>query len=151
MERMRARWTWVAVAALAAAVLAWYAGLFGGLRPHVVSLASRPDVADAFNEPLTAHTDALLMLVSFVLLTPVALGLGVGVIVFAVIVALLITEPALRSLNLPSWTCVPVVLMALGYGAWAARDQWVPQLLYVGGLAAKASLVFFPTASTIPH
>src|ERR687891_89571 len=111
MDAMRGRWgLWVAMAVLGATSLSWYAGLFAGLRPYVVALANHPGVAEAFSDPLSARTDALLMLVSVFLLTPVLLGVVLGVIVFAVIVALLVSEPVLRPLNLPSWICVPLVL-----------------------------------------
>jgi hypothetical protein len=139
---------WVAIVVLVMIVAAWYAGLFAGLRSLAVALARRPDVADAFSDPLSGPTDALLMLVSIFLLTPVALAVVLGVVVFAVIVGLLVTEPVFRSVNLPSWIGVPFVVAGLGYGAWAIRGLWVPDLLYVAGLAAKAGLMFFSASAT---
>jgi hypothetical protein len=139
---MRARWAlWVAVAVVAAAAAAWSAGSFEGLRPFVDSLASQRELAEVFSDPMSARTDALLALVTLFVLAPVCMGLLVVVVVFTVIVALLVTEPAFRSIN--SWICVPLVLVGFGVGVWSARGYWVPHLLYVGGLAAKAGLVFF--------
>jgi hypothetical protein len=132
---------WGAIAVLAVAVAAWSAADFTGLRPFVVWLASQRELTDAFNDPLSARTDALLTLVTLFVLTPVCLGILVGVVIFTVIVALLVTEPVFRSLN--SWICVPLVLVGFGVGVWAIHGHWVPHLLYVGGLAAKAGLVFF--------
>jgi hypothetical protein len=145
---MRARWAlWVSVAVLAASGAAWSAGFFGGLRPLVVSLASQREVAEAFSDPMSARTDALLALVTLFVLTPVVLGILVAVVVFMVIVGLLVTEPAFRSLN--SWICVPLVLVGVGVGVWAVRGHWMPHLLYVGGLAAKAGLVFFSHGGSV--
>jgi hypothetical protein len=148
MELMRVPWPWVGVAGGVAAVAAWLMGVFAGLRPLAVSLASQPDVAEAFNDPVSARTDALLVLVSVVLLSPVVLGVIAGVVTFAVIVTLLVTGPVVRPLQLPPWICVPLVLLALGYGVWAARGQWGAPLRYAGGLAAKAGLVFFAVPDT---
>jgi hypothetical protein len=75
MEPMRRSWRWVGVAIVAAAVAAWYVEVFAALRPLAVSLASQPDVANAFSDPVSARTDALVVLVSFVLIAPVCLGL----------------------------------------------------------------------------
>jgi hypothetical protein len=148
MGSMRAPWPWVGVTIAVAAVAAWSVGVFTGLRPLALALANQPNVTEAFNDPVSARTDALLVLVSFVLLSPVVLGIVAGVVAFAVIVTLLLTEPVVRPLRLPPWVCVPFVLLALGYGVWAARGQWESPLRYVGGLAAKASLIFFAAPGT---
>jgi hypothetical protein len=65
-------------------------------------------------------------------------------------VTLSATGPAVRSVQLPAWICVPLVLLALIYGVWAARGHWQAPLRYVGGLAAKASLVFFSAEAGTP-
>ena len=147
---MRAPWPWVGVTIVVTAGAAWAMGVFAGLRALAISLARQPDVAEAFTDPVSGRTDALLVLVAFVLLSPVALGIVAGVAAFAVIVTLLVTGPVVRPLQLPPWTCVPLVLLALVYGVWAARGQWETPLRYVGGLAAKASLIFFTPPGT-PH
>jgi hypothetical protein len=131
--------------------LAWYGDLGPRLRPAVEQLASQPEVADAFMDPESARIDALLLLVSFFLLTPAVIGLLALAVVFALVVTLLVAEPVFRWLRLPQWGCVPLVLGLAGAGAWMSRDTWLPHLLYVVALTAKAGLVFFTTPVPVPR
>lgn len=147
---MRRRVAWLIVL-LGLVSLGWYFDFYDILYTSIVELASQPEIADAFDDPVSGRIDALLMLVSFFLLTPVVLGVVLLAFVFVLIVLLLISEPLLRALNLPGWVCVPVVLVAAACAAYVARDTWVPDFIYVLGLAAKAGLVYFASAPSVPR
>jgi hypothetical protein len=149
---MRVRW--LPSAALVLVALGWTAWYFGLLEPVyrlIVLLASQPETWDAFRDPQSGRTDALLMMVSFFMLTPIVLFIVLLALVFVLIVLLLLTEPFFRLLSLPSWLCVPIVLIGSAYAAWVVRGLWLPQVLYVLGLAAQAGLVYFSTPPPIPR
>ncbi len=131
--------------------LGWYVELFDLLYAGIVRLANQPETADAFDDPGGGRVDALLMLVSFFLLTPVVLGAVLFVLVAVMIVFLLLTEPLLRTLSLPPWVCVTAVLVGAACAAYVARAVWVPQFVYVLGLAAKAGLVYFSSTPSVPR
>lgn len=145
------RWgRWLLVLGVLAG-LAWYGDLGPLMRPLVEEFANQPEVAGAFSDPESARIDALLLLVSFFLLTPAVIGLLALSVVFVLVVALLVTEPLFRWLRLPLWSCVPLVLGLAGAGAWMARDTWLPHLTYVLALTARAGLVFFTTPVPVPR
>ncbi len=134
---------WVALLLIVLVSGAWSLGWFAPLKNILTTLASQPDTKDAFGDPLAGRTDALIMLVSFFLLTPFALLVALLALTFIMIAALLITEPFFRLLRLPTWPCVPVVLGGVAWGAYIVRESWMPPLLYVLGLAARAGIVYF--------
>src|SRR5262245_6921810 len=149
MRNPGARWLVVVLIALVAAGLSL--GWLAPVRDTIATLASRPDAQDAFGDPHTGRTDALIMLVSFFLLTPFALFVGLLALTFLMIASLLVTEPVFRAFRLPTWLCVPLVLGGVGSAAYTVRDTWTPPLLYVLGLAARAGLVYFASAPTVTH
>lgn len=147
---MRRSVVWLLV--LAALVgLGWYIDFQEIFEGWVDELASHRDVAKAFNDPQSGRIDALLMLVSFFLLTPIALGLLLLGFVFVLIVFLLLAEPVVRLLKLPLWSCVPIVLGGTSVAAYVMRASWVPQFIYVIRLVAKAGVVFFSTTPPLPR
>lgn len=149
---MRVRWVpLVALVLVALGWIAWYFDFFAPLYGLIVWLASQPDTWEAFRDQATGRTDALLMLVSFCLLTPIVLFILLLGLVFVLIVLLLLTEPFFRVLRLPSWLCVPIVLIGSAYAGYIVRALWLPQVLYVLGLAAQAGLVYFSVPPSIPR
>jgi len=148
---MRIRWVRWVVVLFGLGCFAWYFGLFSPLTPALLWLASQPETWDAFSDPQTGASDALIMLVSFFLLSPFAIFIGLLVLIFVMIVMLLLSEPFFRALRMPSWSCVPAVLVAIGIGAYVYREEWLPQLLYVLGLAARAGFVYFAGNVPIPR
>lgn len=145
------RWARWLLVLFALGCAAWYLGLFAHLKPALLWLASQPDTWNAFSDPETGTSDALIMLVSFFLLSPLAIFVGLLALTFVLIVMLLITEPFFRAMRLPSWSGVPLVLVGLGVGAYVYRELWLPHTLYVLGLAARAGLVYFAGAVSVPY
>jgi hypothetical protein len=147
---MRRSVVWLLV--LAAIVgLAWYIDFSDIFEGWMYELAAHRDVAKAFSDPTSGRIDALLLLVSFFLLTPVALGLLLLGFVFVLIAFLLFAEPIVRLLKLPLWSCVPIVLVGSAAAAYVMRDSWYPQFFYVIRLVAKAGVVFFSTPTPLPR
>ena len=140
---------WVVVLLVALVATALSLGWFAPVKGVLASLAAHADAQDAFRDPHTGRTDALIMLVSFSLLTPFALLVGILALTFVMIAALLVTEPFFRALHLPSWLCLPLVLGGVAWAAYGVRETWLPPLLYVLGLAARAGFIYFASASPV--
>lgn len=140
---MRSPWKLWLVLVLAVLALAWYLDWFAPFRTLLGWLASGPDVRHAYRDPEHGRLDAMLMLLSFTLLAPMVLLVAAVALAFVLVVAALLFEPFVRILRLPSWTSVPVVLVAVGYAAYSLQALWLPQSMYVLGLVARASLVYF--------
>jgi hypothetical protein len=131
--------------------LTWFSGLFGHLGRRLQVLAAQPGVAGSFGNPDHGRVDALIMLLSFFLLAPVALFLVLLLLVFLLIVFVLLFEPILRLLRLPEWVAVPVVMAGSAAGAWVMKPLWLPQSLHVLGLVSRAWIVYFSSAPPIPR
>jgi hypothetical protein len=126
-----------------AVAAAWYGGAFRPIRAGFLALANRPDVAGAFTHPEHGQVDALLLIISFLLLAPFALFIALVALVFAIITASLLLEPALDTARLPSWMTLPLVLMTGAWAAYLVREAWVPQITHLGALVARAIFVYF--------
>lgn len=148
---MHNRWIrWLAIL-FGLGCIASYLGLFTPVETWLISLANRPETVKAFSDPHTGRTDALLVLVSFFLLTPILVGVVLLGVVFALIVFLLLSEPVFRLFRLPLWLAVPVMLVSSVSVAYTMRATWLPDALYVLGLTAKAGLVYFAAPTSIPR
>lgn len=143
---MRIRWgRWLLVAVVPALGLIWYASSSATARGYINWLANQPDARAAFRSE-GGSTDALLVLLSFVLLTPVVVSVLVMLIVFIMKIA----EVVLSKVRLPEWASVPLVLTAVAYGTYATRQAWLPDSLHVLGLVARAYLVFSSGVPDLP-
>lgn len=149
--RLRLRLTIWCLLLMASIWLAWYAGVFTMLRLRLAWLAQQPGVAGAFGDPGYGRVDALVMLLSFVLLAPIAAFIVLIALVFLLIIFVLLFEPVLRLFRLPEWVAVPMVVMGSAAGAWAASDLWLPQSKHVIGLVARAWFVYFSTLPSFPR
>ncbi|HET9488127.1 MAG TPA: hypothetical protein VFR64_00025 [Methylomirabilota bacterium] len=148
---MPKRWIhWLAVV-VGVGWIAWYLGWSSPVQAWLISLANRPETANAFADPITGRTDALLVLVSFFLLTPIFLGIVLLGVIFVMMIFLLLVEPMFRLLRLPLWLAVPVVLAGSATAAYTMRAVWLPDVLYVLGLTAKAGLIYFAAPVAIPR
>jgi hypothetical protein len=145
------RWVRWLVILLGLGVIASYLGLFEPVERWLIALANRPETAKAFSDPHTGRTDALLVLVSFFLLTPILTGIVLLGVIFVMIVFLLLCEPVFRLFRLPLWLAVPVVLVSSLSVVYTMRAAWLPDALYVLGLTARAGLVYFAAPGAIPR
>jgi len=102
---MRAYWRWWLPAVILGSVLATYLSLGARMGERIDWLASQPDVATIFQNPVTARSDALTTLIAFAVLTPIALF--VAIVVVLMVVAGIST--LLVSIHLPPWLSAPLV------------------------------------------
>lgn len=148
---LRLRLTAWSLVAVTMVWVAWYGGLFAVIAARLSWLVDQPGVSTAFAEPEHGRVDALVMLLSFFLLAPMAVLLALVALIFVLIVFVLLFEPVLRLLRLPEWVAVPVVVMGSAAGAWATTPLWLPQSLHVIGLVARAWLVYFSAIPGFPR
>jgi len=122
---------------LLASVLSWY---FGGaeLELQLASLANQPQVNSAFQDPITGKSDALMALICFSFLTPMAAFVAVIILIFLVKGL----EAVLVTLRGPGWFSMPLVGMTLLVALYASSQLWLPTSLYGLGLIARAYFVY---------
>ena len=133
-----------AIGAIAAA-LAWYGFALVGLDEHMRALANDPQVRTAFQDPDSGRSDAVVTLVSFAVLTPVAAGFLALMIIFVIKGF----EPVLATVRLPVWLSAPLVLSAVIFGAYTTMELWWSDSLYALGLVSRAYLVCQGSAPTL--
>lgn len=129
-----------------ASILAWYLAPSTGIHAQLSWLAGQPAVQTAFQGE-GGSTDALLVLLAFAILTPLALAMVVVLLCFLVKA---IGGPFAR-LHLPEWTSTAVVVAAFSWGTYALRDWWLAVALYVLGLSARAYLVYTSSMPAPPQ
>jgi len=122
---------------LLGSALAWYLG-GAELELQLVSLANQPRVISAFQDPVTGKSDALLTLISFALLAPMAAFVAVLIMIFLVRGL----ESVLVTLRGPGWFSAPLVGMTLLFALYASSPVWLPTSLYGLGLIARAYFVY---------
>jgi hypothetical protein len=89
----------------------------------------------------------LIVLLSFVIVTPVVVSIFAVLLTFAVKVV----GAFFYRLRLPEFVSVPVVMAALVVSTYTVRDAWLPGSLYLLGLVARAYLVFSSSVPVLPH
>jgi hypothetical protein len=131
--------------------IAWRVGVFAVLYTKLAWLAQQPTVSTAFGDVHHGRVDALVMMLSFLLLAPIVLFIVLLALVFVVIVFVLLFEPLMRLLRLPEWVAVPMVLVGSAAGAWAFSGLWLPHSMHVLGLVARAWFVYFSSVPSFPR
>ena len=124
---------------LAGALL--YATIYLGvldLRGIAASLASRPEVARAFNDPDFGRADALILVFSTLFLGPLALFLALLALIFVLAVFGGFLLPVVRWFRMPDWIATATVLTGVAVVAWMQSDLWLPRSLWFLGLLARA-------------
>jgi len=124
---------------LAGALL--YATIYLGvldLRGIAASLASRPEVARAFNDPDFGRADALILVFSTLFLGPLALFLALLALIFVLAVFGGFLLPVVRWCRMPDWIATAAVLTGVAAVAWMQSDLWLPRSLWFMGLLARA-------------
>jgi len=125
------------LAILLVCAASWYIGA-AELEPRLASLASQPHVRGACLDPDTGKSDALMALISFSLLAPLAVFVALMLVVFVV----KFVETLLVSLHAPAWPSTPLVGIALVATLYTTSPSWIPPSLYTLGLVARAYFVY---------
>ena len=131
-------WKVVVLIILLTAALAWYVGAPSALEERITGLAGHPGVRNEFRNPETGQGDALITLIGFSILTPIA-AFAVAVAVVLIVKAL---ETVLVSLHLPGWFSAPTVAMVGVFTIYATSPSWLPASRYGMGLLARAYVVY---------
>ena len=114
-----------------------YVGMLD-IRGIAASLADRPEVAKAFSDPNFGRADAFILLFSTLFLGPLALLLGVLVLIFVLAVFGGFLLPVVRWLRMPDWFATALVLAGVGAAVLVNTELWVPRSLWFLGLLARA-------------
>ena len=125
------------LAILLVSALSWYVGA-AELEPQLASLASQPHVNTAFRDPDTGKSDALMALISFSILAPIAVFVAIMVVLFVV----RFVETLLVSMHAPGWPSTPLVGIALVATLYTTSQAWIPPSLYTLGMVARAYFVY---------
>jgi hypothetical protein len=103
-------------------------------------LADQPAVRERFATPI-GRGEAIVTSFMFILLTPLALAAGAGLLAFVGAIG----AGALRSLvpvrDLPDWFLLGVSYIAIVIAIFLLRPYWIAPVMEVVGLVAKAILI----------
>ena len=113
---------------------------WGPVENAIRTLAVRPGVPEVFREIAVGRTEALFVLLSFLLLTPVATLVGLFLFVFLLMIVAGTLGPLWRMLGLPQWALVVLLVLVLGGVAYAKNGMWLPWVVWLSGLVAQAYL-----------
>ncbi|HEY2995773.1 MAG TPA: hypothetical protein VGM22_23395 [Methylomirabilota bacterium] len=122
-----------------------YAGMLD-VRGIASWFANRPEVAKAFSDPNFGRADAIILVFSTLFLGPLALLLGVLMLVFVLAVFGGFLLPVMRWLRLPDWFATVTVLGGVVTALWLYSDLWLPRSLWFVGLLARACKIVISTA-----
>jgi hypothetical protein len=112
----------------------------GVLEPRGIAawFANQPEVSRAFSDPNFGRADALILLFSTLFLGPLALLLGLIVLVFLLAVFGGFLLPIVRWFRLPDWLATAAVLGAVVTVLWTQSASWLPKSMWFLGLLARA-------------
>lgn len=112
----------------------------GVLQPQGIAawFANQPEVSRAFSDPNFGRADALILLFSTLFLGPLALLLGLIVMVFLLAVFGGFLLPIVRWFNMPDWLATAAVLGAVVTVLWMQSPLWLPKSIWFLGLLARA-------------
>jgi hypothetical protein len=126
------------LAVLLASAASWYFGGFAALEVKMAALANQPHVNTAFQDPNTGQSDALLTLICFGLVAPMA-AFAAFIIVLCLVRGV---EAVVVSLRGPGWFSLPLVGTSLVAALYMSSQLWVPTSLYGLGMVARAYFVY---------
>jgi hypothetical protein len=122
-----------------------YAGMLD-LRGIAVWFANRPEVAKAFADPNFGRADAIILVFSTLFLGPLAMLLGLLMLIFVLAVFGGFLLPVVRWFRLPDWVATMMVLCGVITAAWINSDAWLPRSIWFVGLLARACKIVITTA-----
>jgi len=108
--------------------------------------ANRPEVAKAFSDPNFGRADAIILVFSTLFLGPLALLLGLLLLVFVLAVLGGFLLPVMRWFRMPDWFATVAVLGGVVAALWVYSDLWLPRSLWFMGLLARACKIVISTA-----
>src|SRR5437016_1241484 len=126
-----------------------YGAIYGGVldvRGIGAWFANRPEVAKAFSDPNFGRADALILVFSTLFLGPLALLLGVLMLIFVLAVFGGFLLPIMRWFRLPDWFATASVLGGVVAAMVVYRELWLPRSLWFVGLLARACRIVISTA-----
>ncbi len=121
-----------------------YLGLLPNVYETIQRLASRPDTADKFVDPTAGRAEALFMLFAFLFMTPLTALAAFVVVGFVIIVVMTILRPLTTRIGLPEGGLRTLMVVAILWGAYAAREAWLPEGAKLVSLLARAFVVLVP-------
>ena len=122
-----------------------YAGMLD-VHGIVAWFASRPEVAKAFADPNFGRADAIILVFSALFLGPLALLLGLLMLIFVLAVFGGFLLPIVRWFHLPDWFATALVLGGVVTAAWMNTDFWLPRSIWFVGMLARACRIVITTA-----
>jgi len=122
-----------------------YAGMLD-IRGIAAWFANRPEVAKAFSDPNFGRGDALILVFSTLFLGPLAVLLGLLLLVFVLAVFGGFLLPIMRWFRMPDWFATVAVLGGVVAALWVYSDLWLPRSLWFMGLLARACKIVISTA-----
>ena len=112
----------------------------GVLQPQGIAawFANQPEVSRAFSDPNFGRADALILLFSTLFLGPLALLMGLIVLVFLLAVFGGFLLPIVRWFRMPDWLATAAVLVGVVTVLWMQSPLWLPKSMWFLGLLARA-------------
>jgi len=114
-----------------------YAGMLD-VRGMARWFANQPEVAKAFSDPNFARADAFILIFSTLFLGPLALLLGLMLLIFVLAVFGGFLLPVVRWARLPDWFATAIVLVGVVAAVWLNSELWLPRSLWLLGMLARA-------------
>jgi hypothetical protein len=136
-------WTTSAtVAAVAALAFALTTGAIPPLEAAVTHLADRPLASGTSQTAMPDPDTALLRLIAFTVLSPLALSFLLTTFALVVVRGTAVVEPLVRPLRLPDAVPLPLTASITIMAVWALRDVWLPPGLDLLAAIARAWVVW---------
>lgn len=137
------RWLLVLLGALfLGSYLGWFS--WGPVEETIRRLAIRPGVPEILRDSSVARPEALFILLSFLLVTPIAGLIAVFLFVFLLVILAGTLGPVWRMFGLPYWSLVVLLLVVLTGAAYAKNAVWLPWVQRLAGVVAQAYLNMAP-------
>jgi hypothetical protein len=103
-------------------------------------LADQPAVRERFATPI-GRGEAIVTSFMFILLTPLALAAGAGLLAFIGAIGAGIMRSLVPVRDLPDWFLLGVSYVVIGIAIFLLRPFWIAPVMEVVGLVAKAILI----------
>jgi len=103
-------------------------------------LADQPAVRERFATPI-GRGEAIVTSFMFVLLTPLAIAAGAGIVAFLGAIGAGILRAVMPLRDVPDWVFLSVAYVAVFITIWLVRGLWIETAWELLGLIAKALLI----------